>query len=402
MNITENFKMALSSIFSNKMRSFLTMLGIIIGISSVIMIVSVGDGGKESIMGQLNQIGAATVQIKVDTKSAGVSDYITKTDIDAIRQKLPYVKYATPALQKMGSVSAQNTSKDAVVICGNEDYGPLENLTYLYGRFFSKQEVISNSMVAVIDNNTATAIFGTTNAVGYTMNVNIKTTRYKVKIIGVIKSQMGMFGTGKNVPAMVYMPVTTILATTQDATNTISSILVMANSKDQSDSAGNAAISMLEARHGNRGQEIYSYQNLIQQVDQLNSIINIFTEFISAVAAISLLVGGIGVMNIMLVAVTERTREIGIRKSLGAKTGTIMIQFLTESVIITFIGGFVGIVLGILGARIVGGFVGVTPLLSPATFIIAILFSCAVGIFFGIYPAQKAAKLNPIDALRHD
>jgi putative ABC transport system permease protein len=353
-------------------------------------------------MGQLNQIGAATVQIKVDSKSAQTSDYITQTDIDAIRQKLPFVKYATPALQKMGSVSAQNKTKDAVIICGNEDYGPLENLTYLYGRFFSKQETLSNAMVAVIDNNTATTIFGTTNAVGYYMNVNIKTTRYKVKIIGVVTSQMGMFGRGKNIPAFVYMPVNTILATTEDATNKISSIYVMADSKDDTDSAGNASISMLEARHGNRGEELYSYQNLIQQVDQLNSIISIFTEFISAVAAISLLVGGIGVMNIMLVAVTERTREIGIRKALGAKTGTIMVQFLTESVIITFIGGFVGIVLGILGARGISGLVGVTPILSPIAFSVAILFSCAVGIFFGIYPARKAAKLNPIDALRHD
>jgi putative ABC transport system permease protein len=402
MNITENFKIALSSIFSNKLRSFLTMLGIIIGISSVIMIVSVGDGGKASIMGQLNSIGAATVQVKVDTKSAGKSDYITQDDIDAIRQKLPFVKYVTPALQKMGSVSAQNTSKDAVVICANEDYGPLQNMTYLSGRFFNKQEDLSNAMVAVIDNNTAATLFGTTDAKGYYMNVNIKATRYKVKIIGVVTNQMGIFGGGKNVPAFVYMPINTILSTTTDVTNTISNIYVMADSKDNTDSAGNATISMLEARHSNRGQEIYTYQNLIQQVEQLNSIISIFTAFISAVAAISLLVGGIGVMNIMLVAVTERTREIGIRKALGAKTGAIMLQFLTESVIITFIGGLVGIVLGIVGARGIGGLVNVTPVLSPISFTVAILFSCAVGIFFGIYPARKAAKLSPIEALRHD
>lgn len=402
MNLVENFKMALKSIASNRMRSFLTMLGIIIGISSVIMIISVGDGGKASIMGQLNDIGAASVQIKVDTQNATSDDYITLSDVNAVRRSLPFVRYASVALQKQGTAASSSQSKQAVVLCVNQDYAALDGLTLLSGRFFTEREVDSDASVAVVDNNTALTLFGTLDCTGRTLNVNVKNARYKARVVGVIKSELGVFGNGKNMPAMVYLPVTTVLANADASDTQISSFYIMADNKDNTDTAGNAAVRMLEARHGNRSRDLYSYQNMIQQVAQINNVINIFTEFISAVAAISLLVGGIGVMNIMLVAVTERTREIGIRKSLGAKTRVIMLQFLTESVIITLIGGLAGIILGLLGARGIGSLVGVTPVLSPGAFAVAILFSCAVGIFFGIYPARKAARLNPIEALRHD
>lgn len=402
MNILENLKIALASIRSNKMRSFLTMLGIIIGISSVIMIISLGNGGKERIMGEFEKIGAATVQIKVDTKNAVDADYITVDDVSAISRKLPYVKYATPVIQRSGSVAALQKDKDAVAVCVNNSFADLYGLEFLHGRFFSAQECDANANVAVIDETTAKTLFGSTDAVGYRMDVALKTNRFKVKVIGVVKNNsMSMFS-GKNAPAIIYMPVNTLLAASDDISNKISGIYVMATSKNLTDTAGNASVSMIEARHGNRGRELYSFQNMITQVDQINNIMGIFTAFISAVAAISLLVGGIGVMNIMLVAVTERTREIGIRKSLGAKTGIIMTQFLTESVIITLIGGLLGILFGLLGAVGIGHAIGVTPLLSPLTFAVAILFSCSVGIFFGIYPARKAARMNPIEALRHD
>jgi putative ABC transport system permease protein len=179
-------------------------------------------------------------------------------------------------------------------------------------------------------------------------------------------------------------------------------IYILAESKDEVDSATSEAINILESRHNNKGKNVYTGEKLMKQVEQINRVIDIFTSFIGAVAAISLLVGGIGVMNIMLVSVTERTREIGIRKAIGATTNTILIQFLTESVIISLIGGVIGMIIGIAGAYAIGSLANVTPILSLNHILLVILFSTSVGVFFGIYPARKAAKLDPIDALRYE
>lgn len=176
----------------------------------------------------------------------------------------------------------------------------------------------------------------------------------------------------------------------------------MADTKENIELAGNSAINVLKSRHNNRDREVYTAESLMKQLDQVNEVLGIFTGFISAVAAISLLVGGIGVMNIMLVSVTERTREIGIRKAIGATTNTILLQFLTESVIISLLGGIIGMILGIVAAYGLGSFAGITPVLSITSIIAVIIFSSSVGIFFGIYPARKAAKLDPIEALRYE
>ena len=182
----------------------------------------------------------------------------------------------------------------------------------------------------------------------------------------------------------------------------IGSISILATSKDLTEDAGNRAKGVLESRHNNFGKDIYTPESVLKQLDQINKVLGIFTAFIGAVAAISLIVGGIGVMNIMLVSVTERTREIGIRKAIGATTNEILVQFLTESVIITSLGGVIGMILGITGANIIGSFADITPSLSVSVILGAIAFSSAVGIFFGIYPARKAASLDPIEALRYE
>jgi putative ABC transport system permease protein len=182
----------------------------------------------------------------------------------------------------------------------------------------------------------------------------------------------------------------------------IDKLSLVATSKEAGEAAGNGAKNILESRHNNRGRDKYRVENALKQLEQVNKVLGIFTAFIGAVAAISLLVGGIGVMNIMLVSVTERTREIGIRKAVGATTGAILLQFLTESVIISVIGGIIGMLFGIAGAYAIGSYANITPALSGTAILGAILFSSAVGIFFGIYPARKAAKLDPIDALRYE
>lgn len=401
MFFIENFKIALDSIKSNTLRSFLTMLGIIIGISSVITIVSLGEGGKARITGEFEKIGAATVNISVRVQEAQNSDYITLEDIKYIKEKVETVKYVSPALQKNGFAVTEKKTKRSFMFGVNEDYANIQSIEIIYGRMFNEKEVRENKGVVVIDESTAKSLYGTDDVVGRSMMLGTRTSPKRATVVGVSKSSAMMFGEDENMPAIIYAPVTFIQSLFPNE-NQINSITVMATSKESSEEAGNGALNLLQNRHGNRGREVYRAESVLKQLDQVNQVLGIFTAFIGAVAAISLLVGGIGVMNIMLVSVTERTREIGVRKAIGATTNTIMLQFLTESVIISLIGGVIGLILGLLGGEAIGSFANISPVLSLKAIIGAILFSSAVGIFFGIYPARKAAKLDPIDALRYE
>lgn len=400
MNFIENLKMALESIKGNKLRSFLTMLGIIIGISSVITIVSLGQGGKNSINNQFEKLGAATVNIGIDVTKAQPGDYFTFEDVKQIKNKVDAVRYVTMTSTKRGQVSAPGKTKTAILFGGNSELANINNYDIAYGRFFNEKEVTESKPVVVVDDNTAKALFGYVDVVGKTIKIGQLAANKTVTIIGVTVSG-NMFASNPNAPAFVDVPITLL----QDMYNgdfTMDSISIMATSKDNGQAAGNGAKYILESRHNNRGKDVYNVTSLLDSLDQVNNALNIFTTFISAVAAISLIVGGIGVMNIMLVSVTERTREIGLRKAIGATTNTILIQFLTEAVIIALIGGLIGMALGIGLAQLLGYFVNVVPSLSITAILGAIFFSSAVGIFFGIYPARKAAKLDPIDALRYE
>lgn len=402
MNLIENFKIAMESITANKMRSFLTMLGIIIGISSVITIVSLGSGGQNAIAGEFEKIGASTINIKVDAAKAQTSDYITTDDIKQLKEKIDTVKYVSPIIQKQGIASIDQKSGKAVIVGANTDYGLINNYEMLYGRFFNEREYEEDKNVVVIDDAAAESLFGYTNAVGKTIKIGSKTSMKNAVIVGVYKGMTNIFGGDKNnLRVYAAAPLGFTKELFSDTTQ-IDTIAIVSSSKDNLEQTGTIAANMLESRHNNRGQGIYQPENVMKQLEQINKVLGIFTTFISAVAAISLIVGGIGVMNIMLVSVTERTREIGIRKAIGATTSAILLQFLTEALIISLIGGTIGIIIGVLGAQIIGSFAGITPSVSISVVVIALLFSSAVGIFFGIYPAKKAARLDPIEALRYE
>ena len=400
MNLYENFKMALDSILSNKMRSFLTMLGIIIGISSVISIVALGQGGQEAINSQFLAIGTNNVNITIDATKAGQSDYFNLQDVKSLKDKISTVQYAGVQINKTVLASSDKIIKSGAISGGDADYPYLRNIEMSYGRFYSDKEVSEAKNVAVITDDSAKLLFGYEDCVGKQIKVGANSTTKTLTIIGVTKTT-SFFAQGKNQKVTIYVPIT-YLQTMYSEKFQISSITLTATSQGTTEIAGNQAKNLLSVLHGNKNRDLYTVDNAFKSLAQISQILGIFTTFIGAVAGISLLVGGIGVMNIMLVSVTERTREIGLRKSIGATTWNILMQFLIEAVIISLIGGIVGLALGIAIAEIAGYFVNVVPTLSIPIIFAVILFSSLIGIFFGIYPANKAAKLNPIDALRYE
>ncbi|NLO37624.1 MAG: FtsX-like permease family protein [Clostridiaceae bacterium] len=412
----ESLKMAFHSLMANKMRALLTMLGIIVGIASVIAIVSLGEGGKQEVLGQFDQIGASTVMIQVRSSAAQTGDYITQKDIELIRDRSDLIKSVTASIQTIASAATETDQRRIYLAAIDAYYTSFTGIDLLHGRLFNEIEYMDGRPVVVIDKTGAESLFGRENAIGETLTISRSGRQQPATVVGVCESVtsqmtalMASYGMdtsdARSIPFFVYTPLNTA-SRIMDGQNELSSISIMAVSAERADEAAGMVVRLLEMRHSNEGRSVYRTQNMASILDQINNVINIMTIFISAVAAISLLVGGIGVMNIMLVSVTERTREIGIRKAIGATTTDIMLQFITESVIMTLTGGIIGI-FGGLGLAYGISFAvrrisSIVPILSIESIVIAVLFSSAVGLFFGIYPARKAAGLDPIDALRYE
>ncbi|HOH88791.1 MAG TPA: ABC transporter permease [Bacillota bacterium] len=403
MNIAESFISALQSIKANKMRSFLTMLGIIIGISSVITIVSIGQGGKEAIMGEFDDLGTNVINVSVKSLDNEIEerDYLTLKDAQLIKDKIPEVTAVVPAAGTMGYMKTDKEKKFAEIDCITHEFNKLMKVEILAGRFLSEGDIEAARNVIVIDEITANKLFkGPKDAVGQRIKVTINDNNTNFTIIGVSETTGGSMAAmfGDNYPGLGYVPITLrerIMPKVQ-----ISWFSVLLESMDNSKEVATKIVRLLEQSHRNKGK--YAAEEGFKELDMLNNVLNIFTMVIGAIAGISLVVGGIGVMNIMLVSVTERTREIGIRKALGAKNKDIMLQFLTESIILCLIGGTIGMSLGITLGLVAGKIINIPLGVSPLVILLAFTFSSAVGIFFGLYPANKAAKLDPIEALRYE
>lgn len=415
MNIKESLKIAVKCIKSNWMRSLLTMLGIIIGISSVIMIIGAGTGVRDYIVGMIEDMGSNAVLVSVDATTATENDYMTLDDIENIKNKVKGVERCSPMLMGFGRATIDKSATEATVmmIGVNSDVQFALTAPCDYGRFFNDEEYDSNAPVAVIGTLSAQNAFGYEDVTNEYITVSSSGKSMKVKVCGVanIDQMVNSMGGGSmadmfqmssdQVMIALFVPCTTLTQIT-GADAQLSSAFVIAEEGYDYDAVGNATVNYLKSAHGNYSNNMYTAQNMATYVEIVDIIMSVLTAFIACVGAISLIVGGIGVMNIMLVSVTERTREIGIRKSLGAKTKVITMQFLTESIILCLIGGAIGVTIGVAGAFAACSIIDIAPNITWWLIALALLFSSGVGLFFGIYPAKKAAQMSPIDALRSE
>ncbi len=408
----EYIKMALMNIRCNKGRSILTMLGIIIGISSVIMVISIGNGVSSEVTDQLNSLAGGQLAFYTPgymgdaSTEEDVEVEFKEEDFQFIEENIPHVKGASPNYQFNATAISQKGQFEGYMYAGRPAIQYLYQEPIVKGRYFNEADYQAGARVCIIRESSAIAMFGTTDAIGNTFETDIYGMTAEWTVIGIRKDNAsksalsGLFMYFDEVE--MELPLTALSYFGYDL-ESFNLFYVFTDGPQYASDCAKEIMSALKKRfHVPATSDAIRMQDFNDQMGQITQIVGYITVFVVFVAAISLLVGGIGVMNIMLVSVTERTREIGIRKSLGARTGSIMTQFLFEAAIITLIGGVIGIILGVAGAKLVCGLMGFKASLSAFTIIFTTLFSSGIGMFFGIYPAKKAAKLSPIEALRHE
>lgn len=400
----ESFLMAWASLIANKMRSILTMLGIIIGVAAVIALVSIGNGVKQDIQNSISSLGSNLLMVMPGAPrtpgvrpSAGSMKSLKVSDYEAI-SKLDGVRAASPMTNGSYVVIYQNKNWTTSVSGVSYNYLDVNNWSMKSGRFLSEKNVQNRERVAVVGKTVVKNLFGDEDPVG----AEIRVKNIPFRIIGVLNSK-GSGAMGNDQDDMVIIPYTTAMERVEGV-DYLRMIYVVGKDESGIDRLQSDIENLLRVRHGIKDTNLddFNIQNMNSIMETMEETTGTLTLFLGAVAAISLVVGGIGIMNIMLVSVTERTREIGVRKALGATYSVIVTQFLIEAVVISLMGGIIGIILGIGSSKLIGMASGMSTVISIPTIVMSFAFSMAIGLIFGIYPARKAAKLNPIDALHYE
>ena len=391
MQLSENIMSAFRNVFSNKMRTFLTMLGIIIGIAAVIAITSIGNGSQAQITEQFDSLGVGRMTVSLRNNSPRnmfSSDALKLDDYEELKA-IKGIKYMSPTYSasyySVKLLDPKETNTASITGVGG-DYYNIMSPTLLYGTYINETDVDNKSKNVVITDTTAKKVFGYCDQSVIGQKITIKTNSSSID------------ASENEYPEEMVIPISTAQRLFNN--KTLTNITLVAEDPDNTDDLGEEIVAKLDEIH--ETSEKYTCESTTAQLEAMNEVTGTVTLLISGVAAISLIVGGIGVMNIMMVTVTERTREIGIRKSIGARNRDIMFQFVVEAIILTFMGGILGILFGWGAGFLAGKLMGMEAVLSVKSVIIAVAISSAIGIIFGVYPARKAAKLDPIEALRYE
>jgi putative ABC transport system permease protein len=407
MNLLMIIRVAFRALVRNKMRAVLTMLGIIIGVSAVIAMVSIGQGASASVQAQIESIGTNLLFVSAGAQNVGGvrtatgdsgTNTLTVEDLDAVKREVPSVSMVTPAVNARSQLVAGNANWNTSVQGVSEQYPEIRKWTVQSGEFFTDADVRTAARVIVIGQTIGDNLFAGMDPVGQTVRVM----NLPFRVVGVM-ARKGQDPQGRDQDDIAFAPYTTVQKKVLGSPR-VQIAYVSAISQDATYTAQSQITDLLRQRHKLSASDAddFSVRNMTDVADAANATSKTMTILLACIAGVSLMVGGIGIMNIMLVSVTERTREIGIRMAIGARSSAVRSQFLIESIVLSLTGGVIGIVLGIIVSLAIPKMLGWPTLVSTMAIIGSVVFSAAVGIFFGYYPARKAAALDPIEALRYE